>query len=489
MPGEAKGNVFQSRGRFFGRVSLGKGKRKAVLLATCATPKEAEARAAVMAELIAKLRGAGQDAFLENTAKQAAELPDAELPRLKKLVDRMCQGLERPEASRLLPIGSMGLTFKEFAEQWTSGELHRRYPDHVKEKRSVGDDIERLTKHVYPQVEDLPLSAFTLEPAMDVMRALPEKLSPATRRHVAQLIHRILELAVFPCRLIAANPLPRGFMPRRLGAKVTAFLYPDEDATLLAAEDVPLAYRLLYGFLAREGCRTSEAAGLAWKDLDLKRGVLTLDRNKTNRPRLWPMDPGVTSALQIWRDLRGDAAKDPSSPVFVDEEGGVLEGSTLSKLADRFRDHLKAAGVDRPQLTEESDHRSPIRAHDLRGTFVTVSLANERSERWVMRRTGHTTSAMLSKYAKHFESAAELNLGTLRPLDQAIPEIAQVAAKNDASGSRHENRDDKQSKKAVGKQQVSRSGGMADAADSKSVIRKGVRVQVPPSALLSSRTR
>ena len=34
-----------------------------------------------------------------------------------------------------------------------------------------------------------------------------------------------------------------------------------------------------------------------------------------------------------------------------------------------------------------------------------------------------------------------------------------------------------------GTHQISRSGGMVDAADSKSVARKGVRVQVPPSAL------
>jgi integrase len=64
-----------------------------------------------------------------------------------------------------------------------------------------------------------------------------------------------------------------------------AYLYPDEDAKLLACKAVPLALRVLFGFLSREGSRTSEAAAMRFIDLDLERGTLTLDENKTDDPR------------------------------------------------------------------------------------------------------------------------------------------------------------------------------------------------------------
>src|SRR5258708_3364909 len=80
---------------------------------------------------------------------------------------------------------------------------------------------------------------------------------------------------------------------------------------------------------------------------------------------------------------------------------------------------------------DRRSHRSPpkaIRAHDLRATFITVALANNRSETWMMDRAGHETSAMLARYRRAARSFAELGLGELVPLDQAIPELGEVAA-------------------------------------------------------------
>src|SRR4029077_20007197 len=77
-------------------------------------------------------------------------------------------------------------TFRACAERWTSGELARVYPDHVPVKASVGDDIERLEKHVYPRVVDVPLATFTREHADHVMTELPVTLRRGTRRQVAQ---------------------------------------------------------------------------------------------------------------------------------------------------------------------------------------------------------------------------------------------------------------------------------------------------------------
>ncbi|HMI83066.1 MAG TPA: DNA integration/recombination/inversion protein, partial [Polyangiaceae bacterium] len=78
--------------------------------------------------------------------------------------------------------------------------------------------------------------------------------------------------------------------------------------------------------------------------------------------------------------------------------------------------------------------RGGLRAHDLRGTFVTLSLANGKTETWLMDRTEHTTSAMLNRYRPAARSASELGLGPLLPLSAAIPEIAELVSKGGPRG-------------------------------------------------------
>ena len=145
------------------------------------------------------------------------------------------------------------------------------------------------------------------------------------------------------------------------------------------------------------------------------------------------------------------------------------------------------------------EEHAEARVHDLRGTFVTQSLANGRTETWVMDRTGHTTSAMIGRYRRAARSASELGLGPLAPLVHAIPELRpkEPSPKKETNGETNGKANGSvlvaeavagsYSRTAAtaafpSDYETSRSGGMADAADSKSVTRKGVRVQVPPSA-------
>lgn len=96
------------------------------------------------------------------------------------------------------------------------------------------------------------------------------------------------------------------------------------------------------------------------------------------------------------------------------------------KLAEQLRNDLKASGVTRAKLFEASTHRMRLRAHDLRGTFVTLALANGRTEAWVATRTGHGSTQMISLYKSEAMTAEELNLGQLSPLHLAIPELGKI---------------------------------------------------------------
>ena len=88
-----------------------------------------------------------------------------------------------------------------------------------------------------------------------------------------------------------------------------------------------------------------------------------------------------------------------------------------------LRAGLLEAGATRAELHHDGVNRRKLRVHDLRATFVTLSLANGRTETWVADRTGHRSSQMINRYRRAARSASELGLGPLVPLDAAIPEL------------------------------------------------------------------
>jgi len=83
----------------------------------------------------------------------------------------------------------------------------------------------------------------------------------------------------------------------------------------------------------------------------------------------------------------------------------------------------KAAQRIGPQLFINDERRIWLRVHDLRASFVTVALANGKSESLVADRTGHMSSAIINRYKRWARSHEELNLGDCLPLHEAIPEF------------------------------------------------------------------
>ncbi len=165
----------------------------------------------------------------------------------------------------------------------------------------------------------------------------------------------------------------------------------------------------------REGMRTDEMAALRWREVDLERGRVNLDANKTDDPRDWDLRPDTVEALRRWKHLcRPNDA--PSDRVFA--EGGVP--LNVEHLAVQLRRDLWRVGVRRPQLHENTKGRQRIRAHDLRATFVTIALATGKTETWISDRTGHRSHEMTETYRRRSRT---WNLGQLGPLFELIPEL------------------------------------------------------------------
>ncbi len=420
MPRKAQGTSYLSDGCWYARVVVAPKKTAARGLRWVTAEPLAKEWAAVLQELVDALRAAARTAEISDALSLAVKVgADDEAAGLERVRQSVAKLRSEKAAARLTgPTATKGgLTFKKFARRWTCGELHADYPDHIPLKKSAATDAGRLELYVYPALGNTALTDITLKHAQDVLRRIPGARSTSTRRHVAQVMVRILNLAVYPCELLKVSPLPKGFLPK-VKVRPGGHLHPSEDRALLACVDapgksgVPLVYRLVYGFLAREGMRKEEALAMTWSDLDLERGAVRLDTNKTDDPRAWVLDPGVTAALTWWKETHHKKAK-PSALVFDGIKG---------RLAEALQRHLKAAGIDRPELAENNAKRRQMNVHGLRSTFVTISLANGRSETWVMDRTGHRSSAMVNRYRRIARTVAELALGPLTRLDHAIPE-------------------------------------------------------------------
>ncbi|MBI2393160.1 MAG: tyrosine-type recombinase/integrase [Deltaproteobacteria bacterium] len=444
---EGKGSAYESRGKFFAQVAMGHGKRRGVLcpLARCQEPgcthrtdspctglRDARDRSALASELVAMLTAAGQPDFIAGAIRAATTLPAEKLPDARKHVLAIAGGkVPRARAE----IG--GLTFGKFAERLTSGELRKAYPDHVDEvgAETMQDYTAMLRDYVVPVLGPLPIAAVTLDHALDVMRRVPSSLSSSRRRAIAFIMRRVLALATFPARVIAANPIPDNFLPKLDAPRARGFLFPDEEAQLLRGRDaagavvVPLQTRVLFALLAREGMRKDEAGSLEYGDkrtagaagwVDLDREWIYLDKNKTNDARDWKLAPDVAEALRRWRKL----AKKSRFVFPADDDARAR--MNVEHLADDLRTHLEAVGIERPELFESSKHRRNIVAHDLRGVFVTTSMAHGRSEAWIQTRTGHTTSGMLARYRRRAAELGEGDRARLAPMHEAIPELATV---------------------------------------------------------------
>ncbi len=131
------------------------------------------------------------------------------------------------------------------------------------------------------------------------------------------------------------------------------------------------------------GMRKGEILGLAWERVDLARGVLLLEKTKTNKRREIPMNRAVYDVLA---EIRARQAKqddgDPSGVVFR-RSAGRAWGS--------FRRAFERA-VETAKLED-------FHFHDLRHTFASWLVMRGRPLKEVQELLGHRTLAMTVRYS------------------------------------------------------------------------------------------
>ena len=162
----------------------------------------------------------------------------------------------------------------------------------------------------------------------------------------------------------------------RIGQRLAPHIYSEQEIIdLLAAAHnlgsfIPglrgATYETLFGLIASTGLRISEALHLLDLDVDLKSGVLTIQKTKFSKSRYVPLHPSSLAALRQYQSLRNRYIEVSDDTRFFVGSRGRRLGQPLS-----IRQVNRVFISLRNQLgwINRGAHNGP-RIHDLRHTFI-----------------------------------------------------------------------------------------------------------------------
>lgn len=276
-------------------------------------------------------------------------------------------------------------TLKEFWPRFLEGHVraNRQKPSGVAAKEMIA------RVHLLPMLGDRPLDTISTERVQQLKAALTTRASK-TINNVLTVLNTMLKKAVewgvidrMPCaiRLLPVPPPSAPFHDfDQFEQLVESARKRDQDAYLV----------VLFG--GEAGLRRGEIAALEWRDIDLKKRQLCVQRAvwkghteapKGGRLRYVPLTQRLTDALQAARHLRGPR-------VFCDREGNPLNEKII---ADHV-DHAARAA----KLTNRG-------VHALRHSFCSHLAMRGAPARAIQELAGHADLRTTQRYM-HLSPAA-----------------------------------------------------------------------------------
>lgn len=312
-----------------------------------------------------------------------------------------------------LPEATAGYrSWGELALAYCDGTLRRDHPSADLPDKATSDRDDGRRKWLDKFIGKVPLDAFTRKDYDHALKNLPPtSVEPASHRQYGQLVLRVMrvgrELGYVKAWHLDGVEAPK--VPRANTKKYTC-CYPNEFYRLLGKLTIAFERRSLWGFMCLESPRIGKLRHVRWRHVH-RRGNGGISIESKNGDLLeWTFRPGTLEAL------------DEVKRLYPSLEGPFswMTASFVNKAAKHFRADMLEAGNDRDWIHESEGRRKALRAHDCRATFIVNSLREGRNEKWIMTRTGHTTSAMVHKYDRLLEAAVEEGWAPLGRLDEAL---------------------------------------------------------------------
>lgn len=410
------------------------GSRRSFPLRWASSQAEADRRREFVGSLLLKLRNAGHEDLAASICERAATDTGEGLDALSILVVEIAEGRVAPKSSHsqeLLPNSST-VTFREVAALLTTGRLAEWYPGQV-ESIDHRENDRRLRLHVFPvqvggrSIAETPIDEVERAHGDAILRR--PSLPAGSRRHVGQVFRRVLTLAVEPLRLINENPLPKGWLPKPTQPEQGPCLFPEEEEALLTCTDVPLVWRMFFGFAIREAIRREKIAMLTWPQVtETPRGMQCRVPGKANKPPVrWFLRSDVAETLRRWKTLcPSEKWIYPAEALPRHRKSSKGKPLSVDKAAEKLREALEKSGVHRPDLFESEHGYRRLVFHDLRASNVTLAREAQVPDEVISQRTRHSEKATMDRYDRAPAEFDERLLDALVPMHEAIPELVHV---------------------------------------------------------------
>jgi len=263
--------------------------------------------------------------------------------------------------------------FGEYADYWLANySLPKNSPDQYQNNR------ERLARHLVPHFKDIRIDCITPRDIDQYIASKDDGLQPATINRTLSILSKMFNDAI-RWGMLQSNPMQH-VSKLREPQEGFSYLSEAEGKRLLLAlsTDVrPIVATAMY-----TGMRAGEVYGLKWENVDLDRGIITVESSrdgptKSRRVRYIPINPKLKIVLEAHR------GKQDSDYVFPGPDGKMHYRDMRKELARACR----VAGVKR------------IRFHDLRHTFASCFIQKSGNILSLQKLLGHSSLEMTLRYA------------------------------------------------------------------------------------------
>ncbi|GJQ57420.1 MAG: hypothetical protein SCALA701_02210 [Candidatus Scalindua sp.] len=197
-------------------------------------------------------------------------------------------------------------------------------------------------------------------------------LSARTLKLIIELTKRMFHHAV-ETNVISVNPLS-GIKNPQGTKKIRRALEPGEIKSLLKNSG---RYKIIWLTFLNTGLRRSELVELKWKDIDLKKGTLTIEKERPGKGvGVIPLSGEIKKELALMK------VGDRESYVFTTKNGTPYRNNLLRV----FRSCVKKAGIN----------QDGISIHSLRYTFATTLASKNKHPRYIqaLMRHKHISTSM-----------------------------------------------------------------------------------------------
>ena len=246
--------------------------------------------------------------------------------------------------------------------------------DYLRLRRQLGADLdwpEHLLGQFCAQLDATGCEVLAVTDAIAWCSALPAGVTIAPPSRASGRMGTVRGFATY---IHALNPShevpPPGIFPYRAHRSAPYIYTATEIAAVIRAAATQSGdmrvhiFPVVFALLAATGMRIGEAIALDRDTVDLDDGVLLISRGKGGDPRLVPLHPSVTAALERYTRWRDEHHLGDHGQAFFTDAGG--ERVKYTTVRDAFVHTSTAAGL-------RTSTQRP-RMHDLRHTFAVNTL-------------------------------------------------------------------------------------------------------------------